>query len=211
MPPPAGPSQNSLKIPGQAAETVSGSTTTRDRQPQVRIFRPSPQNVITKSPRWIEAKVLAVSGNAPAGQLAVTGSTFFGGVEACCRKERTIAICNVGECHLHVSNVAFRHDNPHWKLINNPFPATLHPGSCLSVGILYHATEKFPRSCDLVITSDGPTTPVKILEVVAYTVWDKCCRSCGEDKCTCMKRRHDPCEPRKRGDEHHECDEDCIS
>jgi len=150
-------------------------------------------------------KTVAVSGNAPAGQLAVTGSAFFGGVKACCRKERTIAICNVGECQLHVSSVAFRHDNPHWKLVSNPFPATLHPGSCLSVVIRYHATEKFPRSCDLVITSDDPTTPVKILEVVGYTVWDECrCR--GEDKCTCQERR---CEPRRCGDERHECDEDC--
>jgi kumamolisin len=149
-------------------------------------------------------KAVAVSGNAPAGQLAVTGSAFFGGVKACCRKERTIAICNVGECQLHVSSVAFRHDNPHWKLVNNPFPATLHPGSCLSVVIRYHATEKFPRSCDLVITSDDPTTPVKILEVVGYTVWDECrCR--GEDTCTCKERR---CEPRRCGDERHECDED---
>ena len=135
----------------------------------------------------------------------MTGSAFFGGVKACCRRERTIAICNVGECQLHVSSVAFRHDNPHWKLVNNPFPATLHPGSCLSVVIRYHATEKFPRSCDLVITSDDPTTPVKILEVVGYTVWDECrCR--GEDKCTCKERR---CEPRRCGDERHECDEDC--
>jgi kumamolisin len=150
-------------------------------------------------------KAVAVSGNAPAGQLAVTGSTFFGRVKACCRKEQTIAICNVGECQLHVSSVAFRHDNPHWKLVNNPFPATLHPGSCLSVVIRYHATEKFPRSCDLVITSDDPATPVKILEVVGYTVWDECqCR--GEDKCTCKERR---CEPRGCGDERHQCDEDC--
>jgi kumamolisin len=151
-------------------------------------------------------KAVAVSGNAPAGQLAVTGSTFFGRVKACCRKERTIAICNVGECRLHVSSVAFRHDNPHWKLINNPFPSTLHPGSCLGVVIGYHATEKFPRSCDLVITSDDPTTPVKILEVVACTVWDESCQCRGEDTCTCKERR---CGSPGCGDERHDCGEDC--
>ena len=64
--------------------------------------------------------------------------------------------------------------NRHWKLINNPFPATLHPGSCLSVVIRYKATEKCPRSCDLIILSDDPLTPVKTLEVVAYTIWSSC-------------------------------------
>ena len=39
-----------------------------------------------------------VSGEAPAGRLVVTGSLCFGGVKACCRTERTISICNMGEC-----------------------------------------------------------------------------------------------------------------
>ena len=106
----------------------------------------------------------------------MTGSAFFGGVQACCRVERTISICNVGDCKLNVSSVAFKHKNRHWKLINNPFPATLHPGSCLCVVIRYKAMEKNPRSCDLVIMSDDPVTPVKVVEVVAHTVWDECCR-----------------------------------
>jgi hypothetical protein len=139
---------------------------------------------------------IQVSGNAPAGHLAVTGSTFFGGVPACCREERVISICNVGDCKLHVSSVAFKRKSRHWKLINNPFPATLHPGSCLAVVIRYKATEKFPRSCDLVITSDDPTTPVKTLEVVATTIWSECgCRKCCDDcrKGCCSKRHCDPC------------------
>jgi kumamolisin len=155
------------------------------------------------------AKAVSVSGNAPAGQLAVAGSTFFGGVHAGCHEERTIAICNVGDCQLHVTGVAFRHDNPHWKLINNPFPATLQPGSCLSVVVRYHATEKFPRSCDLVITSDDPATPVKILEVVAYTVWDECCKAGGDGKCYCTECDRERCESRRHRDEDHDCDEHC--
>ncbi len=147
-------------------------------------------------------KVVRVSGNAPAGQLAVTGSAFFGGVHACCHAERTIAICNVGQCQLHVTGVAFRHENPHWKLINNPFPATLPPGSCLSVVISYHATEKFPRSCDLVITSDDPATPVKTLEVVAYTIWDECGQAggdCGCRRTECHRTGPPPGQALRRG------------
>jgi hypothetical protein len=147
---------------------------------------------------------VVVTGNAPAGKLAVTGSTFFGGVRACCREERTISICNVGDCKLNIASVAFKHKNRHWKLINNPFPAALHPGSCLSVVIRYKATEKYPRSCDLVITSDDPTKPVKTLEVVAYTIWSDCCRKCCEDcrKGTCEKQHCDPCCCKK-------CHDDC--
>jgi hypothetical protein len=134
-----------------------------------------------------------LNGDAPAGRLVVTGSLCFGGVQACCRAERTISICNMGECALHVTSVAFKRKNPHWKLINNPFPATLPPGACLGLVIRYKATEKCPIACELVITSDDPTTPVKTLDVMAYTIWDACCckRDCdkcggkGCDKCRC--------------------------
>jgi hypothetical protein len=116
-------------------------------------------------------------------------------VKACRSVERTISICNVGDCKLHVSSVAFKHKNRHWKLINNPFPATLHPGSCLGVVIRYKATEKYPRSAELIITSDDPITPVKTVEVVAYTIWCDCCQKTCEDcrKGTCEKPHHNPC------------------
>jgi len=148
-------------------------------------------------------KAVAVSGAVPSGKLAVTGSAFFGHVEAGCLAERAISICNVGDCGLDVSSVAFKHENRHWRLINNPFPATLHPGSCLAVVVQYQATEKFPRSCDLVITSDDPLTPVRTLEVVATTVWDDCCQNCCADcrsgdcrrphgeRCRCRRCCHD--------------------
>jgi hypothetical protein len=156
-------------------------------------------------------RVVPVSGNAPAGQLAVTGSTFFGGVPACCHEERTIAICNVGDCQLHVTGVAFRHENPHWKLINNPFPATLKPGSCLSVVVGYHATEKFPRSCDLVISSDDPATPVKILEVVACTVWDECGQPGGDCGCRRRECHRTECASCQHRDEDRDCAERCAT
>lgn len=140
-------------------------------------------------------KSVAVSGNVPSGKLAVTGSTCIGGVKACCLGERTISICNVGDCKLHVTSVAFKRKSKHWKLINNPFPATLHPGSCLSVLIRYKATEKCPRCCELVITSDDPITPVKTLDVMAYTIWSDCgCKRCCDDcRKGCCEKRHDEC------------------
>jgi hypothetical protein len=124
---------------------------------------------------------IAVNGDAPSGLLAVTGSTHFGGVTACCCADRTISICNVGDCKLHVKSVRLKRRSRHWRLINNPFPAALHPGSCLAVVIQYKATEKCARCCELVIESDDPTTPVKILEVLAYTIWNEGCREGCED------------------------------
>jgi photosystem II stability/assembly factor-like uncharacterized protein len=141
------------------------------------------------------AKSVTVSGYVPSGKLAVTGSTCIGGVKSCCLGERTISVCNVGDCDLHVTSVAFKRRSRHWKLINNPFPATLRPGSCLSVLIRYKATEKCPRCCELVITSDDPKTPVKILDVMAYTIWSECeCKKCCDDcRKGCCQKPHDEC------------------
>jgi hypothetical protein len=144
-------------------------------------------------------QTIGVSGNAPAGRLVVTGSTYFGAVKACCTEERTISLCNVGDCKVRVSGVAFKHKNRHWKLINDPFPATLHPGSCLALVIQYRATERFPRACELVITSDDPTHPVRTIELLAATIWGDCGgeKGCGCEKCRpaghCDPRRCDPC------------------
>ena len=133
-----------------------------------------------------------VTGDAPSGKLAVSGSLCFGGVKACCRAERTLSICNVGDCALHVTSVAFKRKNRNWKLVNNPFPATLHPGSCLDVVVRYKATEKCPIACELIIVSDDPTMPVKTLDVMAYTIWSECgCKREGDDckKCDCDRCR----------------------
>ena len=135
---------------------------------------------------------LVARGESGAGKLAVTGSARFGGVRACCFEERTIWIANVGDCALHVSDVAFRHPAKAWKLVNNAFPATLHPGACLAVVIRYHAIERYARVRELVITSDDPHTPVRELEVLAHTVPDEPCRNDCASGC-CQERGR--CEP----------------
>jgi len=127
-------------------------------------------------------KTLNVSGFTPSGKLRVTGSLCIGGVKACHPVERTISICNVGECTLNISSVAFKRKTRHWKLVNNPFPAPLHPGSCLGVVVRYRADEQVPRCVELVIKSDNPDQPVMEIEALAYTVWD-CCDDCKDGGC----------------------------
>jgi ASPM-SPD-2-Hydin domain-containing protein/HYDIN/CFA65/VesB family protein/Kelch motif protein len=126
---------------------------------------------------------VAVSGNVPWGKLAVTGSTYFGEVD-CGIAQKTISICNVGDCPLNVTSVAFSRKRRHFKLINNPFPARLHPGSCLGVVIQYRASCD-PECCELVIHSDDPDQPIKVLDVVAFTRCEKKCECRCEKKCDC--------------------------
>ena len=133
---------------------------------------------------------ITVSGTAPPGRLAVTGSTMFGGVKCCRREQRRVSICNVGDCTLHVSRVALRRWHRHFRLLHNPFPAPLHPGSCLDVVIQYHATERAVRACELVIESDDPSEPVRCIDVVAWTIWD-CCEE--KHGCRCRKDKCEPC------------------
>jgi hypothetical protein len=125
-----------------------------------------------------------VSEQVASGKVAVTGSTYFGEVDRGVA-QKTVSICNVGDCKLHVFKVGFSSKRRHFRLINNPFPATLHPGSCLGVVIEYRASCE-SECCELVIESDDPHYPVKMRDVVAFT---RCDRRCGryEKGCGCAR------------------------
>jgi hypothetical protein len=134
---------------------------------------------------------IPVSGSAPPGKLTIAGSTTFGGVTACCCADRTLSVCNTGDCALNVTSVHFKRKSHHWKLLHNPFPEKLRPGSCLPVVIQYHATERCSRICELVIESDDPVTPVRCIEVQAYTIWNSCCQEeCDDCRKNCCEKHH---------------------
>jgi hypothetical protein len=61
--------------------------------------------------------------------------------------------------------------------------------------IRYKATERCPRSQDLIITSDDPVTPVKEVELAAYTIWERCgCKKCCDDcRAGHCDKRHGEC------------------
>lgn len=138
---------------------------------------------------------IQVSGDAPSGELKITGSTVFGGVKCCHREQRVLSLCNTGECSLQVTHVGFKRNRRHFRLINNPFPTVLRAGSCLNLVIQYVAKERVSKSCELVIHCDDPHEPIRHLDVIAYTIWDCCkcgCKCCKED-CDCCKPRGDVC------------------
>lgn len=113
------------------------------------------------------AKDVAVSGNVPPGDIRVTGSTDFGDVCAEELAEKTVSVCNVGECNLNVASVAV--DCPDFTLINNPFPAPVSPDSCLDVVVRFTPTSAGPKTCNLTILSDDPDMPVVVKTLTGNT------------------------------------------
>ena len=103
---------------------------------------------------------VAVSGNAPPGDVRVTGSTDFGDVCAGVLAEKTVSVCNVGKCDLHVLSVALNAGCLDFTLINNPFPAAVSPDSCQSVVVRFTPVSVGPKGCSLFVVTDDPDTPI---------------------------------------------------
>lgn len=174
-------------------------------------------------------RLIDVSGSAPSGVLAITGSTDFGLVDLGTTAHLELVLANVGECPLHVCRVAFRSlgpcdcgsgrgcgcgcDHPgcgcganeglerehhkhmdgynektnrtlddhesrlvdpcsfchacdercgsrqccaQFRLVNNPFPTTIQPGSSLPITVTFRPTCDFNPCCELVICTDDP-------------------------------------------------------
>src|SRR5262249_34964605 len=97
----------------------------------------------------VPSKVVSVSGNAPTGDIRVTGSTDFSDVCAGVLAEKTISICNVGRCNLNVTNVSLVAPCPDFTLVNNPFPAAVSHDFCVDVVIRFTPTSCGPKSCTL--------------------------------------------------------------
>ena len=191
------------------------------------------------------ARMIEVSGSAPSGVLAITGSTDFGFVDLGTTAHLQLVLANVAECPLRVCRVAFRslgpcdcgcggggcgcddhddgcgcgcddhddgcgcgcgcggrghkhkHKHKHadgeadkkgehdgndesgsadpcsschtcdercgtrqccaqFRLVNNPFPTTLQPGSSLPITVAFTPTCEFNPCCELVICTDDP-------------------------------------------------------
>ncbi|HXI03836.1 MAG TPA: choice-of-anchor D domain-containing protein [Candidatus Saccharimonadales bacterium] len=111
--------------------------------------------------------MVAVSGNAPPGEVRVTGSGDFGDVCAGDLAEKTINVCNVGGCDL--AGISASIDCSDFTIINNPFPATVSPDFCMNLVIRFTPTSAGPKSCTLTITTDDPNHPVVTVPLTANT------------------------------------------
>jgi hypothetical protein len=125
--------------------------------------------LVTNNDPVVLIRMASVNGSVPPGDVRVTGSTDFGEVCAGALAEKTISVCNVGQCNLLVTNVAFSPGCADFILVNNPFPAVVSPDSCVDVVIRYAPTSCGAKTCALVIRTDDPDTPVVTLTVTAST------------------------------------------
>lgn len=116
---------------------------------------------------------VAVSGRAPHGTLVVTGSACFGEVLFGTRVQQRLTFTNVGDCDLQITAVGFEGCRcpgcDTLKLVRNPFPATLHPGTSLDLVLQYTATGGSACTRHLVIHSDDPDHRIVTISVSAMT------------------------------------------
>lgn len=116
-----------------------------------------------------ETPTVAVSATATGTQkdIRVTGSTAFGVVSAWTPGERTVAVCNTGQCPLTVSGATI--NCPDFSLITSPLPATLSSSACVDLTIGFTPTLQGPKSCQLEIASNDPDTPTVSRTLTART------------------------------------------
>ncbi len=95
------------------------------------------------------------AGNVP--DIRVTGSTDFGITSAWRPEERTVAVCNVGQCDLSVLSATV--DCADFSLPDNPFPVTLGVAGCMDLVVQFTPELPGEKICELTITSDDPDTP----------------------------------------------------
>jgi hypothetical protein len=145
----------SLAVPIRFAPTSTGS-----KSANISVFSNDPST---------PTQVVHVTGNTPSPDVRVTGSTAFGNVCAGTMAEKTVSVCDVGPCDLHVTSAAFEPPCPDFTIINNPFPATVSPDSCESLVIRFTPTSVGSKSCALVIRSDDPDSGVISKTVTADT------------------------------------------
>ncbi len=161
-------------------------------------FGPKAATITVTSDDPASPATIDLTGFAPSGKLTISGTGCFGGVELGTHALTTFAICNTGDCDLHVKKIRFKppsrcekivhcgcdgcgdcdcgcceqtHEKDHkkkdkgchcdqkclnFKIVSNPFPATVKPGSCLDLIVKYTPTCNNSACCELLIKTDDP-------------------------------------------------------
>ncbi|HEX6795050.1 MAG TPA: choice-of-anchor D domain-containing protein [Casimicrobiaceae bacterium] len=118
-------------------------------------------------------KVVTVSGMAPPGKIALSGSGSYGDVCGGSNAQQILTVANTGACNLNVTSVTLDNGSgglcPDFAIRNNPFPNTLSHDSNLPVTTAFTPTSGGVKSCRLVIASDDPTAPVVTVPLTADT------------------------------------------
>jgi photosystem II stability/assembly factor-like uncharacterized protein len=93
----------------------------------------------------------------------------------CCAEKRKPCGCRPGCCCHDKKHDGTEEHHHHcdqcclnFRIVTNPFPATVHPGSCLGVLIEYVPTCDSAACCELAIESDDPDSPVRKVFVTGH-------------------------------------------
>ncbi len=111
--------------------------------------------------------LVQISGDGTEPDIQVTGSTDFGVASAWKPAERTLSVCNMGSCPLSVTSASVACTD--FTLVQNPFPASVAPGSCLDLVARFTPVLPGAKSCTLTIASNDPDTPVVNRTLTART------------------------------------------
>ncbi len=104
-------------------------------------------------------------GTAP--DVRLTGSTDYGVVSAWRPAERTVSVCNLGECPLSGTSVSI--DCTAFAPVADPLPASLPSGACLDLVVRFTPSAEGTTTCELTVATDDPDSPVVRRTLTART------------------------------------------
>jgi hypothetical protein len=115
---------------------------------------------------------VGVSGQSQAPLVSVTGMNNFGNVCAGVVQDETFKVCNLpvaGTCQLNVTNVSLNAGCKDFTIISNPFPEYLGAEVCGNVVVQFTPTSDGTKTCNLIVTSSDPATPIDVVPLTGTT------------------------------------------
>ena len=102
--------------------------------------------------------LVQASGSGTVQDVSVSGATDFGVPSAWQPAERTVEVCNTGDCDLALTAASI--DCADFTLVGTPLPTTVPAGSCADVTVRFTPVLPGAKSCTLTLTTDDPDTPI---------------------------------------------------
>ena len=117
-------------------------------------------------------KIVPVLGQSQGPLVSVTGTNNFGNVCAGIVKDETFKVCNLpvaGTCQLNVTKVSLNPGCKDFTIESNPFPEFLGAEVCGNVVVRFTPTSDGTKTCNLIVTSTDPATPIDVVPLTGTT------------------------------------------
>ncbi len=113
-----------------------------------------------------------LTGQSQAPLVSVTGTNNFGNVCAGTVEQETFKVCNLpvaGTCQLNVMNVSLSPGCKDFTIESNPFPEYLGAEACGNVVVQFTPTSDGTKTCNLIVSSSDPATPLDVVPLTGTT------------------------------------------